>query len=485
VLFRSLITVYPNLTAGAIGSAQTICYNTAPTGLTQTTAPGGGTGTYTYQWQSSTNNTAWTNISGATSATYSPGALTASTYFRRAVTSGSCGPVYSASILITVYPNLTAGAIGSAQTICYNTAPTGLTQTTAPTGGTGTYTYQWQSSTNNSSWTNISGATSTTYSPGALTANTYYRRAVTSGSCSTVYSASILITVYPNLTAGAIGSAQTICYNTAPAGLTQTTAPTGGTGTYTYQWQSSTNNTAWTNISGATSTTYSPGTLTASTYFRRAVTSGSCGPVYSASILITVYPNLTAGAIGSAQTICYNTAPAGLTQTTAPAGGTGSYTYQWQSSTDNSAWTNISGATSATYSPGALTASTYFRRNVTSGSCGTVSSASILITVNPLVTVNAIADKVGCVNTSIAATTFSSPTSGVTFSWTNSNPAIGLAASGTGNQPQFTAVKAGTATITVTPYYNGCAGTSRTYTLTISPCAVPVNPHLRSRMENL
>jgi hypothetical protein len=297
-----------------------------------------------------------------------------------------------------------------------------------------------------------------------------------------VYSASILITVYPNLTAGAIGSAQTICYNTAPAGLTQTTAPSGGTGSYTYQWQSSANNSNWVNISGATSATYGPGTLTGSTYFRRAVTSGSCGTVYSASVLITVYPNLTAGAIGSAQTICYNTAPAGLTQTTAPAGGTGSYTYQWQSSTDNSNWGNISGATSATYSPGTLTASTYFRRSVTSGSCGTMYSASVLITVNPLVTVNAISGKVGCVNTSIAATTFSSPTNGVTFSWTNSNPAIGLAASGTGNQPQFTALQTGTATITVTPSYSGCAGTSTTYTLTISSCVVPVNPHLRTRV---
>ncbi|MDR1259699.1 MAG: hypothetical protein LBK65_10580, partial [Tannerellaceae bacterium] len=62
----------------------------------------------------------------------------------------------------------------------------------------------------------------------------------------------------------------------------------------------------------------------------------------------------------------------------------------------------------------------------------------------------------------------------------NSNTSIGLAASGTGNLPQFTAAQAGQATITVTPVYNGCDGTPRTFTITINPCSVPVNPHLRS-----
>ncbi len=51
----------------------------------------------------------------------------------------------------------------------------------------------------------------------------------------------------------------------------------------------------------------------------------------------------------SAQTICYNTAPAALTQLTAPTGGPGAYTYQWQSSPDNSTWTSIGGATELGY----------------------------------------------------------------------------------------------------------------------------------------
>ena len=62
--------------------------------------------------------------------------------------------------------------------------------------------------------------------------------------------------------------------------------------------------------------------------------------------------------------------------------------------------------------------------------------------------------------------------SGVSFTWTNSNPAIGLAASGTGNIPAFTATNTGntpiTGTITITPTINGCAGAPVTYIITVN-----------------
>jgi len=79
---------------------------------------------------------------------------------------------------------INTGSIGSAQTICYNSTPSSLTNSTSASGGSGSYSYQWQTSSNNSTWSNISGATSSTYAPGALTFSTYYRRAVTSGSSS-------------------------------------------------------------------------------------------------------------------------------------------------------------------------------------------------------------------------------------------------------------------------------------------------------------
>ena len=434
-----------------------------------------------YRWYDS--QTATTPL--YTGATYTTPALTASkTYYVSVEANNYCENVVNTrkAVTVTVYGTLTAGSVGSAQTICYNTTPAAFTQTGAPSGGIGTYEYQWQSSPNgSSSWSNIPGATSATYAHTTnLTAGIYFRRVVTSGSCGTVYSASVRITVRAELSPGSIGSPQTICYNTAPATLAETAAASGGAGTYTYQWQSSQNNTLWTNISGATLASYTPGALMSPMYFRRNVTDASCGTVYGESILINIYPNLSPGSIGSNQSICHNTAP--TFTPAAPSGGFGSYSYQWKSSTDNVNWTPIPGATSASYTSGALTSSAYFRREVTDSKCGTVYS-SILVTVHPVVTVNAISNKEGCINNSVPATTFTSPTAGVTFTWTNSNTAIGLGASGTGNQPQFTATQPGTATITVTPYYSGCPGTPSTYTLTISSCLVPVNPHLRTRIE--
>jgi hypothetical protein len=60
------------------------------------------------------------------------------------------------------------------------------------------------------------------------------------------------------------------------------------------------------------------------------------------------------------QTIRYNTVPAQLTGTS-PAGGNGTYSYQWQSSANGSTWINLPGANTLTYAPPSLTAITYYR----------------------------------------------------------------------------------------------------------------------------
>ncbi|MBK7710164.1 MAG: hypothetical protein IPJ37_03775 [Bacteroidales bacterium] len=117
----SISGITSDLTAGSVGTAQAICYNTAPAQLTQLTAPSGGDGTYTYQWQSSANNSAWTNISGAVSATYSPSALSATTYYRRTVTSGGFS-VNSSPIKITVSPQITLAQLHDNITISSNTS---------------------------------------------------------------------------------------------------------------------------------------------------------------------------------------------------------------------------------------------------------------------------------------------------------------------------------------------------------------------------
>jgi hypothetical protein len=380
------ITVYAELTAGAIGSVQSICRGATPAQLTNTTSASGGNTTPTYQWQSSTDNSMFTDISGTTSTTYAPGALTQTTYYRR-VASNTCGSVNSNTVTITVYTALNGGTIAADQSICNGKTPTALSSSSAASGGTGTTTYQWQSSTDNSTFTDISGATSTTYAPGALTQTTYYRRVATN-ICS-VNSNTVTITVYATLTAGAIDSAQSICRGATPVQLTNTTSASGGNTTPTYQWQSSADNSTWSDISSATSATYAPGALMATTYYRRAA-SNTCGTEYTTSVEITVYDELSGGTVSSAQTICNDKTPQSLTGT-APSGGAGGYAYQWEQSADGlTGWTNVaggSGATSDSYSPPALTQTTWYRRKVIDSQCKddyTYSSNTVKITVRHL-----------------------------------------------------------------------------------------------------
>jgi CHRD domain/Secretion system C-terminal sorting domain len=113
--------------------------------------------------------------------------------------------------------------------------------------------------------------------------------------------------------------------------------------------------------------------------------------------------------------------------------------------------------------------------------CGNFTECTQLITVNPIATVNAIANQVVCNASPTTAVSFSSTATGgtIVYNWTNNTPSIGLAASGSGNIASFTATNTTTApviaTITVTPSYTNagvtCVGTATTYTYTVNPTA--------------
>ena len=413
------ITVRDVFSPGTIGTNQTICINTAPTILNSTVAPSGGQGPYTYIWESSLNGTDFNVISGAVAASYQPGNLSQTTYYRRKVIDASCGNIYNNIVQITVRLPFTLGDIGSDQTICNNSTPSLLTTTTPPTGGSGSYSYQWYSSLDNSNWNTISGAVGTSYQPGVLSAKTYFRKSVTD-ICGSGYTNSVTISIRPDVNVGTIGTNQTICYEEIPLLLTTDVAPTGGTGVFTWQWESSLNNSTWSIIIGAVNETYQPLNLTLTTYYRRKVIN-TCSTGYTASLMITVRPNLIAGSISGTQTICYNSTPTTFISTL-PVGGTGSYTYQWQKSSDNTSWSDIIGATSEIYSPGVMASPLYFRRSETSGSCGTVHTNSIHIIVNnPLVAGTVKTDQTICYGSSPGVfLTNSYPTGGIgsyTYQW--------------------------------------------------------------------
>jgi len=378
---NAVITTQTAFIAGTASATQTLCYNTVPSPLSCTDATGGG-GPYTYQWQ--VNSGGWTSVTGATTRSYAPGALTATTQYRLQFTDAgtpSCGQINSNTVTITVNSTLTSGISGGTSPICYNTSPGTLTATGS--GGTNSYTFQWYTTA-----AIINGATNATYAPGNLTASTGYFCAVTSGSCGTVNTTTLPVTVYDNFSAGSIvTTGEIIEYNGNPGVIGNITAAGGGDGTITYRWQSSTDDgfTTPTIISNNATTYDPPAGLTVTTLYRRQATDGSCsaGWISTAATMIAINVPITPGTIGSDQSVCSGTAPAFLTSVTGGTG-PGTISYQWQTNAGGS-YATIGGASVSTYQPPALTATTSYQRRAVFTNSGNVSysdySEPVVITV--------------------------------------------------------------------------------------------------------
>ena len=316
------VSVNPTIANNTVTGVQSICSGSATSALSGST-PTGGTGTFTYLWQSSntSSSTGFAAASGTNNLIgYNAGSLTASTWYRRILTSGACVDS-SAAIAVTVNPIITSNTASGTQTICSGMVPTTLTGST-PAGGNGTYSYIWQRS-NTSSIAGFSAAPLTNnainYTSSALTANAYFRRVINSGACADT-SAAISVTVNPALANNTSGATQTIC-NGLTASLTGGTV-TGGSGVYTYQWQASTSgsNIGFANATGTSTTAnYTSGAITSNVWFRRVTTSGTCVDSSNA-IKLTPAATLANNTIAGASLICVGSSPAALTGST-PTGG--------------------------------------------------------------------------------------------------------------------------------------------------------------------
>jgi hypothetical protein len=247
----------------------------------------------TYVWKK--DNVA---ISGATLDLYTTFANNVVVEKYKVEITNTCGTTVSDEVDLITQPFILEGEIGDNQTICSGNAPMNFVQKSATTGGSGTYVYQWESSVAPfSTYTAIAGATTTTYQASTLSETTKYRRKESSGVCTSTYSNIVTVTINPAIIAGAVAANQTICSGGNPVAFTQTTAASGGNGTYTYQWEKATASSGpYVDIAGATSSTYDEtAALTATTYYRRKDISGVCsiGIGYSNVITVTITPTVT------------------------------------------------------------------------------------------------------------------------------------------------------------------------------------------------
>lgn len=250
-------------------------------------------------------------------------------------------------------------------------------------------------------------------------------------------SASVTINVTPNPVAGTASISPTsIC-----AGQSTTLTLTGSQGNI--QWQSSPSiNGPWTNIPGATTTPYTTGPLTSTTFFH-AVLSG-CGTVTGNTVAVAVSPAPTVTISPSNPTIC----PGGTVTLTSTGG-------------SNPVWSNNTPGNTITVSPTATT--TYSVTAYTSNnSCST--TVSTTVTVSPQPVANAGPDVTICAGSS----TTLNGSGGVSCLWSPASMVADSALCSTTTLPQSTQ----TYTLTVTDA-NSCTATDQV-TVTVNP-APPVN----------
>nr|WP_276900006.1 PKD domain-containing protein [Pedobacter kyonggii] len=324
------------------------------------------------RWERSIDNGVnWSTVT-STANPYVFSNLTISTQYRAVVQSGSCEEAISTVSTITVNPGTVAANAGTDQNLCSGNNITLNGNNPSPNSGAWTLT---------SAQAGITITDPTLYNTtvtGLVPGQTYTFRWTISGFNGCPPSEDdVTVTYYSPVTNNIGPSSAPVC---ASQSITITgDTPTGGAGTFTYQWQSSADGNTWSNIPSAINKDLSL-IVNTSTYFRRVVNSTCISN--SNSLLITVLPGLTNNTISADQNICIGVAAAPLTGT-APSGGSGTYLYQWQSSLNGTAWSDVLGANSISFTPPTPTVSIYYRRSVASGPCSNNLSNQIKITVNP------------------------------------------------------------------------------------------------------
>ncbi|MEO6228773.1 MAG: fibronectin type III domain-containing protein [Ferruginibacter sp.] len=477
VMFQNITTLISNVLS--TNTSQNICLGNSGASISGNifgSLPSGiavsGTG---YQWTYSTSpGGARSNISGATSATYTP--ATTAVPFNAAGTYYIYRNAVATSTNNIGYGSYTATSESNAATIVVNTPPsatisytgnpycasTGLAAVTRTGTTGGSYSITGGLSINGSTGdVTLTGATAGSYTV------TYTIAA--SGGC-TIYSVTAplqLYTIINNQLDYTNGSHGTLCTTvgenatatlTAPSGAVFTTVNFASYGTPSGSCGSFATGSCHATTSQLVAESYLLGNNTGSIPATNTVFGDPCSGTYKSFYVQATYT----------QPICSGTSPGTLTGTT-PTGGNGAYTYLWESST-TSATSGFSAASgtnnSKDYTAGTLTQTTWYRRSVMSGGCTNVSTV-IIVVVNttPAATIS-YSGTPFCKSAGVASVTRSG-TSGGTYT----APAGLTINAGTGAITPSSST-AGTYLVTYSMTVNGCSATATTsVTITATPSA--------------
>ncbi|MEI6684323.1 MAG: LamG-like jellyroll fold domain-containing protein, partial [Bacteroidota bacterium] len=304
---------------------------------------------------------------------------------------------------------------------------------TAPSGQTGTLEYQWQSSLNDSTFTDIGGATSSSYSPGGLTITTWFKR-LARVSCMTGWtgaagSDAAKITVFNLPTATASVTANVICYGESNGSVNVSVS--GGSSPYAYAWSTSPVQTS-SQASGLAGGNY------------RVTVTDLNGCITTASVALTGPSAALAASAAETKTVsCFGGSNGEAT--VYPSHGWGSYTYHWSNSQTS--------ATATGFATGSYTVT------VTDGNgCTTTASAFVSQPSAALSATDAQTDVLGCHGDKSGSInlTLSGGTSPYYFAWTGTGV--------TATAEDQSGLGAGTYNVTITDARSCKTATSATLT---------------------
>lgn len=516
VVGTASFTVKPKPTVSGSPLTQTLCAGIAITPITISN-PNNVSGT-TFSWTRDgiltgmANNGTGASVNGSLN-NFTTGNVTEN--FTLTATADGCSSNTVVQVIVKPKPQLTATP--ASQTICSASAISAIS-TSSTNNLPGASTVSW--TRNNASITGIGvvGGPAVTTSPisGTLTNSststqtTTFTFSTTAGNgCSNT--ATSTVTVYAPLTVPVISASQDVCNFQNPSAFYMSTPVSGGSGTYTYQWQRSARNSGgpWTNV--GTAATYTA--VTDEYDYRLIVTDAFCTSKTVTSN--TVYINVLGigGILDGASLTNVPSAP--VCNGAIPSIGVNithsflsSVKFNWYSS--NGYITPASGGPVGTSSGGFIPTTSYTfnftaanNTNVTqtttitvvpafSNALGTCNSnattMNIQIRPTPVVTAT-VPNNTICSNTS-AGITLTGNIQDVgnitTFNWSVNNNAsitgdntsgsgsIGVGGSYVINNPLVnTSTSAQNVTYTITPVSNGCSGTPITVVITVAPDALP------------
>ncbi|MGC6403141.1 MAG: hypothetical protein ACON4A_06805, partial [Flavobacteriaceae bacterium] len=383
-----------------------VCSGDIPSTLTNVSSATATNGvvSITYDWEYSTDNGNSWNSTGINSTSLVFGGTLPETriYRRVAIASWAGLELCRAPTLLDQEIRVRDPEGGTfpvtTETVCYNF---GANASEIVVTGAATGTYQWQSSTDGTTFANIDGETNPTYTPSITSTETLYFRRITysTATCSDTTDNIYTLRV-SDLEPGSLSTDPTAvyCYGAQPPmlGVGSSEDATSSLGPVTYIWKSKIDGTPgpFTVITGANSRNYQPPPLLASPtnettsylYQRIAVDASGCESIPTNTVTITIAPFIDPGDLGFKNVAPLNyyicsgqEEPDDLVLRNATLPSAGVVTYTWEQSTDEITWSSVPSTTSNAQltfgTSNTPTETTYYRVRITSGS-GTPSTAT-------------------------------------------------------------------------------------------------------------